>query len=152
MNTHSFVLLLMLTLKIMSSFHIVGLETCDVLWALLHTCIFVTCLLVILFLCDLQTLKSILGRAEVMLQEIKKMKFIIYNLKCLLLNSNLFLLWDFKSRTHFEVNPLSYCWQCIYLLLNFPHHKKRKMFLFVCLYVCSSSNELFIFSFYFIVS
>ncbi len=42
--------------KILSSFHIVALETCTLLLALLHTSLFVTCLLVILFLCSLQTI------------------------------------------------------------------------------------------------
>ncbi len=53
MNAHPFILLLMLTLKIMSSFHTMGLEAYALLWTLLHTRLFVTWLLVILFLCDL---------------------------------------------------------------------------------------------------
>ncbi len=56
MSTHPFVPLLMLTLKIMSSLHTVGLKTCTLLWALQYTHLFVTCLLIILFFCSLQTL------------------------------------------------------------------------------------------------
>ncbi len=56
MSAHPFVPLLMLTLKILSSLHTLGLEACTLLWTLLHTCLFMTCLLVILFLCNLQTL------------------------------------------------------------------------------------------------
>ncbi len=41
-----------------------GSKACTLLWTLLHTHHFVTCLLVILFLCDLQTLQSILSRWE----------------------------------------------------------------------------------------
>jgi hypothetical protein len=48
--------LLMLTLEILSSLYIMGLEMCAFLWALLHTHLFLTCLLVILFLCNLETL------------------------------------------------------------------------------------------------
>jgi hypothetical protein len=36
MNVHPFIPLLMLTLKILSSLHTVGLEACNLLWALLH--------------------------------------------------------------------------------------------------------------------
>jgi hypothetical protein len=53
MSAHPFVPLLMLTLKIMSSLHIMGLEAYALLWTLLHTHLFLTCLLVILFLCGL---------------------------------------------------------------------------------------------------
>ncbi len=52
MNAHPFVLLLMLTLKIMSSLDTVGLERYALLWTLLHTHLFMICLLVILFLCS----------------------------------------------------------------------------------------------------
>jgi hypothetical protein len=52
MITHPFLPLLMLTLKILSSFHTTGLDN-TFLWALLHTHLFMTCLLVVLFLCGL---------------------------------------------------------------------------------------------------
>ncbi len=53
MITHPFLPLLMLTLKILPSLHTMGLEGCAFFWALLHTYLFVTCLLVVLFLCGL---------------------------------------------------------------------------------------------------
>jgi hypothetical protein len=53
MSVHPFVVLLMLTLKILSSLNTMGLEACVLLLTLLRTCLFMTCLLVILFLCNL---------------------------------------------------------------------------------------------------
>jgi hypothetical protein len=41
-----------------------SLKAYTFLWALLHTHLFVTCLLGILFLCSLQTLQSIMFRWE----------------------------------------------------------------------------------------
>jgi len=76
---HPFVILLMLTLKIMSSLHTLGVKACTLLSTLVHTRFFMTCLLVILFLCGLRTLQSILSkweRSNVMLYEIKKMRII----------------------------------------------------------------------------
>jgi hypothetical protein len=56
MSMHPFLPLLMLTLKILSSLHTMGLKTCPLLWTLLHTHLFVTCLMVILFLWRVETL------------------------------------------------------------------------------------------------
>jgi hypothetical protein len=56
MNAHRFLRLLMLSFKILSPLHTMDLKTCALLWALPHTCLFVTYLLVVLFLCNLQTL------------------------------------------------------------------------------------------------
>jgi hypothetical protein len=50
---HPIATLSKLTLKILSSLQTMGLKACTRLWTLLHICHFVTCLLVILFLCDL---------------------------------------------------------------------------------------------------
>jgi hypothetical protein len=56
----SYKLIIHKVFRIMSSFHTMGFEAYALLWTLLHTHLFMTCFLVVLFFCGLQTLWSIL--------------------------------------------------------------------------------------------